>query len=162
MRVFALFEYMTVLLWVRASCVYCWSEFDWWMALNVRQSVDGFVLWLIEVRWFSQFVFLFSVMSRFISVFRSTMASSFCGVRGCFLSLFLCFIRLIVWGVRLGLCCFRLPEGVFGGYGLYVVSDVLVGWVRGCEYWWEVKNVFEVFSIVRPVCLFIVGDGFPI
>ena len=82
------------------------------MALNVRQSVDGFVLWLIEVRWFSQFVFLFSVMSRFISVLRSTMASSFCGVRGCFLSLFLCLIKLIACEERLGLYCFLLPVGV--------------------------------------------------
>ena len=74
----------------------CWSEFDRWTALTVRQSFDGLVLWDTVLRWFSQFCFLFSVIRRFICVLRSTIVSSFCGVRGCFLSLFLSFIRLIV------------------------------------------------------------------
>ena len=88
---------------MRASCVYCWLEFEWCIALTVRQSLEGLDLWFIEFKWFFQFVCLFSDMRLFIWVFRSTMESNFCGVRGSFLSLFLCLIKFSVCGVRFGL-----------------------------------------------------------
>ena len=91
------------------------------MALTVRQSLEGFVLWLMEFRCFFQIDCLLSDIRLFIWVFRSTMASNFCGVRGSFLSLLRCLIRLIVCGVRFGLYCFLFPVG-----------GVLRLWFVGC------------------------------